>query len=396
MIGRAFAALAVSLAAAISPAASSTVAQADAEAIFKAGDFSAAALVYQRQLENDSSDTEAELNLGAIRLYENDLTAAAPLLRAVAAADPRNARAAALLKELARRVDETARRSVVAGGQSAVPFVTSSPLPVVRVVANGVPANFLVDTGGTVELEPDFAVRTGVKMEEGSGTGVFAGGKTAALRSGMLPALTLGAATAYDVPVHVFPTHAGSLFKGVQIDGIVGTTYFERFLVTIDYPRQRLVLRARSKAASAAFQSAAAQTGATVVPCYLAGDHFVMAHAEVNDAPSGLFLFDSGLAGGGLMPSDDLVKAAGIKLDQSRAGTGIGGGGTVTSVPFTTDRIAVGSAVERNVPGLYTPEGTPLSRFPFTVWGLISNDFLKHYAYTVDFDAMKIVLTPAI
>ncbi len=56
----------------------------------------------------------------------------------------------------------------------------------------------------------------------------------------------------------------------------------------------------------------------------------------------------------------------------------------------------MGTAVQRNVPGLYTPEGTALSPFPFTVWGLISNDFLKHYAFTVDFDAMMIVLTVAI
>ncbi len=382
MIGRAFAALAVSL----------SIAQADADGIFKAGDFSAAAVVYERQVQNDPSDTAAALNLGAIRLYENDLTAAAPLLRAVATADPQNARAAALLKELTRRVDEAARRSTISGAEAAVPFVTSDPLPVVHVVANGVAANFLVDTGGTVELEPEFASRAGVTMEQGSGTGVFAGGKTAALRSGTLHSLAIGSATAYDVPVHVFPSHAGALFKGETIDGIVGTTYFERFLVTIDYPRQRLVLRPRSKAASAALQAEAAKAGAAVVPCYLVGDHFVMARAEVNGAPAGLFLFDSGLAGGGLMPTQELIDAAGITLDQSHAGTGIGGAGAVTAVPFTADRIAVGTAVQRKVPGLYTPEGTPLGRFPFTVWGLISNDFLKHYAYTVDFDAMKIVL----
>ena len=361
MMGRAFVVAVVTMAASTSVAG----AQSDAEAIFKAGDFSAAAVVYQRQLQNDPSDTAAALNLGAIRLYENDLAAATPLLRAVASADPQNARAAALLKELTRRADETARRSTVSGAETIAPFVTSDPLPVVHVVANGVAANFLVDTGGTVELEPDFATRAGVTIEQGGGTGVFAGGKTAALRSGMLHSLALGSATAYDVPVHVFPTHAGALFKGVKIDGIVGTTYFERFLVTIDYPRQRLVLRPRSKAASAAFQAEAAKAGAAVVPCYLVGDHFVMARAEVNDAPLGLFLFDSGLAGGGLMPSDELVQAAGIKLDEAHAGSGMGGGGAVTSVPFTTDRIAVGSAIQHNVPGLYTPEGTPVKPVSF-------------------------------
>ena len=117
-----------------------------------------------------------------------------------------------------------------------------------------------------------------------------------------------------------------------------------------------------------------------------------MARAQVNEAPPGLFLFDSGLAGGGVMPTSELVQAANIKIDESRATNGVGGAGTVRTIPFTASRVAVGSAVQRDVPGQYTPEGTPLARFPFTVWGLISNDFLKHYAYTVDFDAMKIVL----
>jgi Aspartyl protease len=373
---------------------SSVVAQSDADALFKAGDFSPAATAYRQRLTANPSDAGAELNLGAIRLYQNDLTAAAPLLRAAASADPQNPRAAVLLKELQRRTDEAARRTTVSGEQSIVPFVVADPLPVVRVVANGKAANLVVDTGGDVDLEPDFATRVGVTMEAGTGTGVFAGGKTAAVRSGKLHSLGLGSATAYDVPVHVLPTHAGALFAGLHVDGIVGTTFFERFLVTMDYPQKRLVLRPRSKAASQAFQAAAAQAGAAVVPCYLVGDHFVMARAQVNDAPAppGLFLFDSGLAGGGVMPTAELMKAAGITIDESRSQTGMGGGGTVQSVPFTASRVAVGSAVQHDVPGQYTPQGTPLTRFPFTVWGFISNDFLKHYAYTVDFDAMTIVL----
>jgi hypothetical protein len=187
-------------------------------------------------------------------------------------------------------------------------------------------------------------------------------------------------------------THAGELFPKLKIDGVVGTTYFERFLVTIDYRQNEMILRPRSPDVSAAFQSDAAASRAVIVPCFLVGDHFVMAQAQVNDAPPGMFLFDSGLAGGGLMPSPALVQAAGINLDSAHAGAGIGGGGVVAAVPFVADRIAVGDAVQHKIRGLYTPEGTPFSMFSFTVWGAISNDFLRHYAYTVDFDAMTIVL----
>jgi hypothetical protein len=362
-------------------------------ALFARGDFAAAAAAYQARTSTTPSDASDTLVLGAIRLYENNLDAAEPLLRSALVSDPQNAWAKRMSTELSRRRAEAARRTTLSGSESRVPFVTADPLPVVHVVANGTPANFVVDTGGDVELEPEFAQRIGVKSVA-AGNGVFAGGRQAPMAAGMLNSLALGTATAYDVPVHVMATHESQLFPQIHVDGIVGTTYFERFLVTMDYPHQQLILRTRSHTVSEQFQMQAVRANASVVPCYLVGDHFVMAQAQVNDAPAGLFLFDSGLAGGGLLPSPELVIAAKIPLDTAHAGTGIGGGGAVTAVPFTASRIAVGTAVQQNVGGLYTPSGSPFRLFPFTVWGAISNDFLRNYAYTVDFDAMKIVLEP--
>jgi hypothetical protein len=388
MLGRAIALASMTLLAATG----SVAAQGDsAAALFARGDFAAAANAYQASLRTSPNDVSAQLGLGAIALYENDLRAAQSLLRSVLATDPGNTRATRLLAEVNRREAESARAASVAGDETRVPFVTADPLPVVRVIANGVAANFLVDTGADVALEPSFAARIGVKTQS-AGSGTFAGGMHAPMQSGTLESLALGGATAQDVPVHVVESHASELFPKLQIDGIVGTTYFERFLVTIDYPQNQLILRPRSAQTSSLFEARAAASNATIVPCYLVGDHFVMAQAAVNDAPAGIFLFDSGLAGGGLLPSAQLVQAAGIALSAASAGSGVGGGGTLTAVPFIAQRIAVGKAVQRNVAGIYTPQGTPFGIFPFTVWGAISNDFLRNYAYTVDFDAMKIVL----
>lgn len=361
-----------------------------AGALFQRGDFSGAAAAYADTLRSNLADLDAQLGLASIRLYENDLSSAKPLLQSVLASDPKNARAARLLAELERREAEAVRRTTIDGAQSIVPFVTADPLPVVRANVNGVVANLLVDTGGDVDLEPRLAAKAGVATVD-AGMGNFAGGLRAPTQRGVLKMLTLGGATAYDVPVHVFPTHAAALFSGIRIDGVVGTTYFERFLATIDYPRNQLVLRRRSASGSAAFQSRAAARRDATVACYLVGDHFVIAQAQVNDA-AGLFLFDSGLAGGGLMPSSALIQAAGITIDQARATTGYGGGGAISAIPFVAARVSVGTTTQRNVPGIYTPQGSPFGLFPFVVWGAISHEFLKHYAFTVDFDAMKIVL----
>jgi len=380
------------LAMALLPQASVAQVQDSAATSFARGDFPAAAAAYATELRSNPSDLDARLGLASIRVFENDLAAAKPLLESVLASDPQNQRATRLLAEVERRQTEAARRTTVGGTQSVVPFVTDDPLPVVRAMVNGVAANLLVDTGGDVDLEPALAQKAGVATSQ-AGMGNFAGGLRAPTRRGMLASLSLGNATAYDVPVHVFPTHAAALFAGTQIDGVVGTTYFERFLATIDYPHNRLLLRARSTAASDAFESRAAELGDAIVPCYLVGDHFVVAPAQVNGA-GGLFLFDSGLAGGGVMPSVQLLKAADIAIDASHATTGYGGAGAITAIPFTAQRVTVGTALQRDVPGIYTPQGTPFALFPFEVWGAISHEFLKHYAFTVDFDAMKIVLEP--
>ena len=326
-----------------------------------------------------------------IRLYENDLNAAEPLLDSLLSIGPQGERAASLLAEVYRRRAEAARGASVGGGESRVPFLTAEPLPVVRVVANGAAANFLVDTGADVDLEPSFAAQISVKTSAG-GTGVFMGGRRAAVERGRLASLSVGGATAYDVPVQVMVTHATMLVPTLHIEGVVGTTFFERFLVTIDYPNGELIFRPRSPQISAAFQAKAAAAHAAIVPCYLVGDHFVMATAQVNDAPAGLFVFDSGLEGAGVMASARLVGPAGISLSEGRAKTSYGGGGAVTEVPFVAQNVRVGTAMQREVPGIYTPQGSPFDLFPFAVLGAISNDFLKHYAYTVDFDAMKLVL----
>jgi hypothetical protein len=360
-----------------------------ATTLYVSGNFDAAAQAYEKGLAAEPSDIRAKLNLAAIRLYQNNLIAAESLLRDVLSADKANARAAALLREGERRKAELARRTTVEGAEAIVPFVTSDPLPVVQGKIDGKAGTFMIDTGGTVDLEPSFATSLGLTMTD-SGVGTFAGGRHAPVHGTMLHSVTLGAATAYDVPAHVLTTHASELFDGRHIDGVVGTTLFERYLATIDYPNQRLILRERSSANSERFQAMARQAGATIVPFWLVGDHLVVANAQVNDAAPGLFVFDSGLAGGGIVPSKELVAAAHLQLDRAHAGTGVGGGGPVEAIPLVVGRIAVGDAVVTNVRGIYTPEGGP--EFPFMVWGSISDNFLRHFAYTVDFDAMRIVL----
>jgi tetratricopeptide (TPR) repeat protein len=367
------------------------------DALFAAGKFAEAADAYRRTLAASPADAGANAGLAAVELYANDLGAARSNAQAALAADPQNPRAGRVLAEVDRRETDWAKRPSFRGSAAVVPFVFTDPLPAVKVQLNGLRTlTFLIDTGA-----PGIVLDAGLAREmalpvAAAGVGTFAGGSHASIGKTTLASVTIGDATAFDVSATVLPTRGALAIPGVTIDGIVGTGFLERFLATIDYPKARLVLRPRDPAASAAFLASAQSAGAAIVPFWLAGDHFVIAQARVNDAPPGLFLFDSGLAGGGLMPSPALVASAGLQLDTAHAGTGVAGGGAaVKAVPFVARTVAVGTAVVHDVPGLYTPDGSMFGIFPFTVDGAVSHDVLKHFAYTVDFDAMKLVLAPA-
>lgn len=203
---------------------------------------------------------------------------------------------------------------------------------------------------------------------------------------------SLGSATAYDLAATILPTRGMRQIPKVRIDGIIGTGLFERFLATLDYPKARLVLRLRSAAISAQFEASAATAGAAIEPCWLVGDHIVVAKAQVNDAPAGLFLFYSGLAGGGLMPSPQpstrhILTSTGQKRAPEREAAVLS-----SRYPLCPARSPLALQCNITLPASI-PRAEPFSPFPFTIGGIISHNFLLAYAYTVDFDAMKLVLS---
>jgi len=125
----------------------------------------------------------------------------------------------------------------------------------------------------------------------------------------------------------------------------------------------------------------------------LAGDHFILTRGHINEGPEGWFLVDTGLAGGGLMPSKAALMDSGITLDTLHAGTGIGGGGPVDVVPFTA-AVTVGTRRLERVAGLATPGGDPYGIFPFALRGAVSHGYFRDVALTFDFPAMRLVMAP--
>ena len=207
------------------------------------------------------------------------------------------------------------------------------------------------------------------------------------MRHALVHSIDVGPISLKNVTATILPSHGFRLFKDRTVDGVVGTPFLSRFLSTIDYPHHRLVLRPR--------RAATADANATAIPIWLVGDHLIFANGSVNGLPNQLFSIDSGGAGAGFVPVAQMVAVAHIKTFPNKATQGMGGGGSVTIVPILADELCLGPVCQKNVEGGYTPNGSPLSIFPFEACGTITHLFLEHYAVTLDFTGMHLLLVPA-
>ncbi len=361
------------------------------DSAFARGDFDAAFRQYSAAVAASPDDFDGLLGLGTIDLYRGDLVAARAHIAKALQMNPtdslaqRRMRALQELQGKAGDLDVSMTRDEVD-----VPFVVTDPLPMVRVMIDGKAGSFLIDTGAPgVELTARAAARLGVQMHE-AGKGVFAGGMEAQVFAGRVESIEFPGALVRGVPVGELPSAMPTELGGRSYDGVIGTKLLRRFLATLDYRAEKLVLRRRSE--SDRFEAAARARNAAIVPMWLVPDHFIFARATVNGSFDGLFSIDTGGAGIGIALTKTSLAAANIIPDESKASLGFGGGGQVRVVPFTAAAVSLGSFNRHDVSGLFTPSGDPYGRFPFAVAGSLSHEFFRRSALTFDFSAMQLIV----
>lgn len=111
----------------------------------------------------------------------------------------------------------------------------------------GGPWHFLVDTGANTTLvTPEFAKRYGIKDEAAIAAApvsvISADGQTVQLLPITIRRLELGDARFENISARIYDCAALSAHLGVKIDGILGFPLFRNTLLTLDYPRDRVVL----------------------------------------------------------------------------------------------------------------------------------------------------------
>lgn len=108
------------------------------------------------------------------------------------------------------------------------------------------PWRFLVDTGSSVTLvSPEFDERYHMDLPPRSAPSVRvrgAGGELTTLRSTAVRRIELGDARFDRVQALVFDTSELSAHLGVKIDGVLGFPLFRNTILTLDYPRSRLIM----------------------------------------------------------------------------------------------------------------------------------------------------------
>lgn len=133
------------------------------------------------------------------------------------------------------------------GAGIAIPFVFYDHVPFVRGQLDGMPARFDIDTGSRSELDvtsPTVArdrlreqYRGGVRAVTGWGVGGPVHSYVVRLHS-----VTLGTMTV-NGPVADFSEDTRGSFSDPNFDANIGSGFLKRFVVTLDYGRQRMYLR---------------------------------------------------------------------------------------------------------------------------------------------------------
>jgi len=401
-----------------------------ANRLFEAGKFAEAGKFFSQIVAQNPKDYSATLQLGRIALLSNRLDGAQKWLEKAITLEPGNTDPKIMLAEAFYRRDDFQKAAVALigvdvsgnklireqyptlnvaklesfkgqapyeltgnGTSTRVKFVKTDPLPIVNVRVNGgKEVTFFIDTGGSeVTLDAEFAKELGVP-QFGAVQGTFSGGQHAQVQLGRVKSITLGDWTVKNVPTAMLPLRQLSEGFGVkQIDGIIGTTLFYHFLTTMDYPHGELVLRRKDAKSLEEFKAQSSGKRVTV-PIWMASDHFMVGWGRVETLPPSLLFVDTGLMGAGAKLAESVIKAAGIKIDESKASEGAGGGGTLKVVPYTVHQLSFGDIKEENVPGLYDGPFPWEHTFGFHLAGMVGHDFFKAYAVTFDFQNMRIFL----
>ncbi|NJM34023.1 MAG: hypothetical protein HC850_04150 [Rhodomicrobium sp.] len=257
---------------------------------------------------------------------------------------------------------------------------------------NGQNAVFRFDTGGTfIAMSPALATRYNVRSAQCAEG--FANLQAAQVCQGVAD-VDLGPVRVINAPVAVVSSLPAEQL-GVELGPVLGTNFLQLFLATIDAPNRRLLLSPRGDAASTAQHMALVGGAPVEVPFLLLSDHFIIARGGAGDRRDLNFFVDSGLVA---IAGDGVQAGLLVPHSQAAAWAGVTDPSAAGAIVALAPEVWLGSASQSGQRAMVLPDAAWASFGTFggiDVHGLISYGFLKHYAWTLDFDRQVLVLTAA-
>ncbi|WP_329086585.1 aspartyl protease family protein [Actinomadura citrea] len=382
--------------------------------LFKAGRFDAADRAYAALLRKNPVNARALAGRGRIALLANDFRHAERFLSRAIELAPDDAFSKRRLAECFVRQDQVRRAVPLLRGtgdptdaayadqyagmtgmsyriegahQTQVPIISVDPLPSVRASINGGPARtFIIDTGATLALRSVTAQEAGLRALATSTT--HPAGQTLTTYHGVMDSFRVGDIGMGNVPVVWYDLRTPDLPDGSKPAGVIGTELLSRFIATLDYAAPTLVLRRRTPAQVRQARAEAGRTRASRLPLWIAGDHVPCSLGSVNALGPRVASLDTGGMGLGIMMTENNAKRAKVAIDYDHPNDQ----GPMKSYPISPERISLGGAVGRDVPGVVGPWPW-LTLFGFDTVGNFTHEFFKHRAITFDYASMHFYIT---
>ncbi|VVM06680.1 hypothetical protein MAMC_01189 [Methylacidimicrobium cyclopophantes] len=384
------------------------------------GNFEEAARRAQKEVLLHPEKGESWRLLGAIALQQGKMEQAEQALeRALRVGDP-DPEAASLLAVLWRREGrfpdavgllrrlggEAEAEQLAAFGsepplsvhgpdQVRLAWVGSGARPIVRVLVAGKRrADFLIDTGAScVVLDRQLAEEIRL-LPLGAAQLLGAGGRKTNGKLARLDSLRLGTTEVRNIPVAIVnlprPERASESFEG-----ILGSEFLRRFVVTLDYPKRSLFLQRAGTERSAEGASTSVDRGSADLPLRLTPGGLVVVPLGVASGEKLLVFLDTGAAETVLALSRRAAIQLGVSLPK-RADRYSGVGGRYLALPILLPEVRLAGFSVHNVAGIIAPfpsrieegEGLPLG-------GYVGSGFCRLFRVTLDFPRMRLRLTLA-
>lgn len=259
-------------------------------------------------------------------------------------------------------------------------------MPGISVQLNGRNTVARLDTGGSfLHVTPTQADMFGIKTTacERGFYSLIQGG----ICHGIAKTLNIGSVHLHNVPVAVLdnlPTERFESASGVEFGPIIGTNILEQFLSTLDRPGERLILSERGNTMMREKHLSRIKGEAREVPFALWADHYMIAQGQVGTIKPVNFFVDSGAVAvneeqeqSSLLASKSVLSS--WHISQSKSG----------QIVDISEKIGLGGAVQEKTLAFVVTDSQWKA---FGNWGgikvdaLISWGFLKHFAWTIDFD----------